>query len=179
MKRFATYLIGICLAALTGCDVHEWPEKAEEVAKISDAQIYVTGKELIEQADVDIIDICLPTYLHAKFALSAMEKVKYLFVEKPLALDLDLGIAGIVKHLSCLLGKIRNIAGIQADAALGDALGLQHLVEDLDSIRNTRLDNVIGIYQKRSVIGVYLAICLERFIFAIEHLHPGVRHSTA
>ncbi len=32
MKRFAIYIIGICLATLSGCDVHEWPEKAEEVA---------------------------------------------------------------------------------------------------------------------------------------------------
>ena len=40
-------------------------EKAEELAKISGAEIYATGKELIEKADVDVIDICLPTYLHA------------------------------------------------------------------------------------------------------------------
>ena len=27
-------------------------------------EIYSTGMELIENADVDVIDICLPTYLH-------------------------------------------------------------------------------------------------------------------
>ena len=35
MKHYAIYIIGIwscLLAMLTGCDVHEWPEKAEEVA---------------------------------------------------------------------------------------------------------------------------------------------------
>ena len=61
-------------------------DKAEELAKISDATIYETGRELIEHADVDAIDICLPTYLHAEYAVAAMEKVKYLFVEKPVAL---------------------------------------------------------------------------------------------
>lgn len=61
-------------------------EKAEELAKLSGAEIYTTGKELIEKADVDAIDICLPTYLHAEHALLAMEKVKYVFVEKPVAL---------------------------------------------------------------------------------------------
>ena len=61
-------------------------EKAEELAKLSGAEIYATGKELIEKADVDVIDICLPTYLHAEHALLAMDKVKYVFVEKPVTL---------------------------------------------------------------------------------------------
>ena len=62
------------------------PEKAEELAALSGAAIYQTGRELIENADVDVIDICLPTYLHAEHALLAMKKVKYLFIEKPVAL---------------------------------------------------------------------------------------------
>ena len=45
-------------------------EKAEALAE--GAAIYGDGLELIEQADVDIIDICLPTFLHAKYALAAM-----------------------------------------------------------------------------------------------------------
>jgi predicted dehydrogenase len=61
-------------------------EKAEALAELSGAEIYTTGRELIEGADVDIIDICLPTFLHAEHALLAMKKVKYLFIEKPVAL---------------------------------------------------------------------------------------------
>ena len=72
-------------------------EKAEELAKISGAAIYTTGKELIEKADVDVIDICLPTYLHAEHALLAMDKVKYVFVEKPVTLTLEEGKALIAK----------------------------------------------------------------------------------
>ena len=59
-------------------------EKAEELA--CGAEIYADGKDLIERADVDVIDICLPTFLHAEYAVKAMDKVKYLFVEKPVAL---------------------------------------------------------------------------------------------
>ena len=62
-------------------------EKAEEIA--DGATIYSDGMDLINNADVDVIDICLPTYLHAKYALKAMEKVKYLFVEKPVTLTND------------------------------------------------------------------------------------------
>ncbi|MBQ8340667.1 MAG: Gfo/Idh/MocA family oxidoreductase [Clostridia bacterium] len=67
------------------------PEKAKELAAISGAEIYTTGKELIEKADVDVIDICLPTYLHAEHAILAMQKVKYVFVEKPVALTKEEG----------------------------------------------------------------------------------------
>lgn len=61
-------------------------DKAEALAGLSDAKIFNSGFDLIENADVDIIDICLPTFLHTEHALKAMEKVKYLFIEKPVAL---------------------------------------------------------------------------------------------
>ena len=66
-------------------------ERAEALAKLSDAEIYGTGRDLIEHADVDAIDICLPTYLHAEHALLAMKKVRYVFVEKPVSLTLEEG----------------------------------------------------------------------------------------
>ncbi len=72
-------------------------EKAEELAKLSGAKIYSSGMELIENADVDVIDICLPTYLHAEHALAAMDKVKYVFVEKPVTLTKDEAHALIAK----------------------------------------------------------------------------------
>jgi predicted dehydrogenase len=66
-------------------------EKAEELAKGTDAAIFSDGMDLIAEADVDIIDICLPTYLHAEYALAAMDKAKYVFVEKPVALTVEEG----------------------------------------------------------------------------------------
>lgn len=72
-------------------------ECAQKQAEGTNAVIYVDGKDLIENADVDIIDICLPTYLHSEYAIKAMEKVKYLFVEKPVALTLEQGVAMIEK----------------------------------------------------------------------------------
>lgn len=72
-------------------------EKAEGIAAGEDIQIYGDGMDLIAQADVDIIDICLPTFLHAKYALAAMDKVKYLFVEKPVTLTVEESEAMIAK----------------------------------------------------------------------------------
>ncbi len=72
-------------------------EKAEEAAADTNAVIYGDGMDLIANADVDVIDICLPTYLHKEYALKAMEKVKYLFVEKPVVLTAEEGKALIEK----------------------------------------------------------------------------------
>lgn len=73
---------GVELAAVA--DVRK--DVAETLAKGTNAVIYGDGKDLIANADVDVIDICLPTYLHAEYAMLAMEKVSYVFVEKPVAL---------------------------------------------------------------------------------------------
>ena len=58
-------------------------EYAENLA--NGAQIYATGMELIEKADVDVVDVCLPTHLHAAHAVAAMKAGKNVFVEKPIA----------------------------------------------------------------------------------------------
>lgn len=73
---------GVEIAALA--DVRE--TCAKTLAEGTNAVIYGDGKELIANAAVDVIDICLPTYLHAEYAMLAMEKARYVFVEKPVAL---------------------------------------------------------------------------------------------
>ncbi len=79
-----------CYKNLPGVEVTAFAdlrrECAEKLAEGTNAEIFGDGRELIENAEVDIIDICLPTYLHAPYALLAMEKVRYLFIEKPVTL---------------------------------------------------------------------------------------------
>ena len=72
-------------------------EKAEAIAEGTNAVIYSDGMDLIANAELDIIDICLPTYLHAEYALAAMDKVKYLMVEKPVTLTEEEGDALLAK----------------------------------------------------------------------------------
>ncbi len=66
-------------------------EKAEEVAKLHDAKIYSTGNELIENADVDVVDICLPTFLHTEHAVKAMKAGRNVFIEKPVCMTPEEG----------------------------------------------------------------------------------------
>lgn len=62
------------------------PQKAQKYADQVGAKIYSDGMELLKNEDLDIVDICLPTFLHAKFVLQAMEYVKNIMVEKPICL---------------------------------------------------------------------------------------------
>ena len=64
-------------------------ERANKLASKFGAEIFSTGKDLIENGDVNMIDICLPTYLHTEHALLAMEKGCNVFIEKPVCLHED------------------------------------------------------------------------------------------
>ncbi len=47
---------------------------------------YIDFDEMLEQEEIDILDICLPTYLHADFAIKAMERGIHVICEKPISL---------------------------------------------------------------------------------------------
>lgn len=48
---------------------------------------YDEGLKLIADPELDIVDICLPTPLHAKYAMAALKAGKHVLTEKPFALD--------------------------------------------------------------------------------------------
>jgi len=52
---------------------------------LQDAKRYEEGQDLIDDPDIDMVDICLPTHLHMNYAISAMEAGKHVMIEKPLA----------------------------------------------------------------------------------------------
>lgn len=63
------------------CDVR--PEMMEE---FSEQRHYTDFAEMLEKEDLDILDICLPTYLHVDYAVQALEKGIHVFCEKPISL---------------------------------------------------------------------------------------------
>ena len=48
---------------------------------------YATPEELLGDPEVEAVDICLPTYLHAPVAVAALGAGKHVLVEKPMALN--------------------------------------------------------------------------------------------
>lgn len=66
------------------------PEKMEKVAaKQPGLRMYTDFADLIADPDVDIISICLPSSMHAEFAVRAMEAGKHVLVEKPIDIHVE------------------------------------------------------------------------------------------
>lgn len=53
-----------------------------ELAKVKK---YTEGKDLINDPDIDLVDICLPTHMHLEYATYALSKGKHVLCEKPMA----------------------------------------------------------------------------------------------
>lgn len=50
-----------------------------------DLKKYPTAMEIIEDSEIELVDICLPTPEHVKYAIAALEAGKHVVMEKPLA----------------------------------------------------------------------------------------------
>ena len=59
-----------------------------EQVDLTGINAYADLEELIRDPDVDLVDITLPTALHADVAIRALEAGKHVFCEKPMALRL-------------------------------------------------------------------------------------------
>ena len=57
-----------------------------EVMDLSDLKRYSRYEDLLADPDVDLIDICSPTHLHADMAVAALRAGKHVLVEKAIAL---------------------------------------------------------------------------------------------
>jgi predicted dehydrogenase len=52
-------------------------------------KLYTDMDEMLEKEELDYVDITLPTYLHAKAAIKALNKGMHVLCEKPMALTVD------------------------------------------------------------------------------------------
>jgi UDP-N-acetylglucosamine 3-dehydrogenase len=63
-------------------------ERAEAAAKICDAEVVGDVSALLDGPNIDAIDVCLPTSIHADFVVAALQHGKHVFCETPFALTL-------------------------------------------------------------------------------------------
>ncbi len=52
-------------------------------------KLYASADELIADPNVDLVDVCLPTYLHAETVIKALQAGKHVLCEKPMALSYE------------------------------------------------------------------------------------------
>ena len=57
----------------------------QEVYDLSPYNLYDSIEKMLENEELDIIDITLPTYLHAELTCSLLEKGLHVLCEKPIA----------------------------------------------------------------------------------------------
>lgn len=64
------------------CDIREEKFEGKEFARC-----YKSYDEMLEKENFDIIDVCVPTYLHIEYSLKALNKGINVICEKPLTLN--------------------------------------------------------------------------------------------
>ena len=80
------------------CDIDESQFTAAEEAinlgttygtKLDGIALYTDIDKMLTEVDFDVIDICLPSYLHKEYAIKLMESGKHVLSEKPMSLSYD------------------------------------------------------------------------------------------
>ena len=61
------------------------PEKLAEIEKELDVQTTTNLDDILNDQTIELIDVCLPTQVHAEYAIKALRAGKHVFVEMPLA----------------------------------------------------------------------------------------------
>jgi myo-inositol 2-dehydrogenase / D-chiro-inositol 1-dehydrogenase len=76
------------LVALAEPDAQRREQASQKVPR---AVLFSDYRELLDRSDIDATIICLPNALHAEAAIAAFRSGKHLYLEKPLAINLEDG----------------------------------------------------------------------------------------
>lgn len=71
-------------AELVGVATRSQKSAAEAALEFRDLKPTTDYRFLLAEADVDVVDVALPTYLHYEVAKAALEAGKHVFIEKPM-----------------------------------------------------------------------------------------------
>lgn len=90
-RIFQNHLAGVRQSLLARvvavCDLND--ERRAAAASISGAAVAVSDyRRILEREDIDIVDICLPHYLHYQSVMDAADARKHILCEKPVATKL-------------------------------------------------------------------------------------------
>ncbi|GAA2100272.1 Gfo/Idh/MocA family oxidoreductase [Microlunatus panaciterrae] len=85
IKGYQAYADKIGVTAVADADAETAKRRAEELG----ATAYTDFNELIADADIDAVDICLPHHLHKDAIVAAAKAGKHILCEKPLCLSPD------------------------------------------------------------------------------------------
>jgi predicted dehydrogenase len=139
IRGYRAYADAIEVAAVA--DVVD--ETARSRAAELDAAAYTDFHEMISEAELDAVDICLPHHLHAEAIVAAAQAGKHILCEKPLCLTVEqahqvhraVRAAGVT--LMCAHNQLHLPAVAKAKELLDDgAVGSIYQVRTTDSFYN-------------------------------------------
>src|SRR5574340_1366687 len=82
-----------CHAALPNSElvavVDPEPERRAKFAATYGAKPYANLEEMLASAEVDMVDICMPTYLHRQAVEKVAAAKKHVLCEKPMSLTVE------------------------------------------------------------------------------------------
>jgi UDP-N-acetylglucosamine 3-dehydrogenase len=108
-------------------------ESARQAAARCGAQAVASPEDILRSPDIDVVDICVPTFLHREYVTKAAEAGKHVICEKPVALTVEDGQAMIdacreagvrffVAHPTRFLPDTRRIKSLLDSGAFGRPL---------------------------------------------------------
>lgn len=86
LESYARFVPQVEVVAIYGRNIENAKSMAE---KYNIPAYYNDIDQLLAESEVDMVDICLPNYLHHDACMKAAESNKHVIVEKPLALTLE------------------------------------------------------------------------------------------
>jgi predicted dehydrogenase len=139
IRGYRAYADAIKVTAVA--DVVE--ETARRRAVELDAAAYTDFREMIFEAEIDAVDICLPHHLHAEAIVAAAQAGKHILCEKPLCLtvlqadEVQQAVSAAGVTLMCAHNQLYLPAVAKAKQSLDDGvLGTVYEVRTTDSFYN-------------------------------------------
>lgn len=111
------------------------PERRDKYAAEFGFAGYETIDELVDRGGAQVIDVCLPTFLHKDATIHAASRGCHVFCEKPMALNLDdademiattesAGVQLMIGHCIRFWPEYAHLKGLQESGELGDLLSV-------------------------------------------------------
>lgn len=114
-----------------GCDIDE-KRLSKFVAKYPDAYTTASFDDVLADENVDVVSVCLPTYMHAEFTCKALRAGKHVLCEKPA--DITVERAMTIRDAELESGKMAGFVFQNRYSYL--------MYPIFDAIRSGRLGNI-------------------------------------
>lgn len=113
---------GLRLVAICGADI----DKDREAASKFDCDYYTDIEEMLQRSDINIVDVCTPTFTHEHYVVMAAKAGKHVVCEKPFGLS--------VQSVDTMIDACKN-AGVKLMVAqvvrfMGEYLKMSELIKN-------------------------------------------------